>query len=78
MQARQAIIRSIGGPEVIEWQTVDVPAPGAGEVTLRQTAVGLNYIDTYHRRGIYPIDLPAGWGWKRQALSRRSARGSRD
>jgi len=62
MQARQAIIRATGGPEVIEWQTVDVAAPGAGEVTLRQTAVGLNYIDTYHRRGIYPVDLPSGLG----------------
>nr|WP_110298326.1 quinone oxidoreductase [Blastomonas natatoria] len=62
MQARQAVIRATGGPEVIEWQTVDVAAPGAGEVTLRQTAVGLNYIDTYHRRGIYPVDLPSGLG----------------
>lgn len=62
MQARQAIIGSTGGPEVIEWQTVDLPAPGAGEVTLRQTAVGLNFIDTYHRGGIYPVDLPCGLG----------------
>ena len=42
MQARQAIFTHTGGPEVIEWHTVEVPAPGAGEVTLRQTAVGLN------------------------------------
>ena len=62
MHARQAIIRSNGGPEVIEWQTVELSAPGPGEVTLRQTAVGLNYIDTYHRRGIYPVDLPGGLG----------------
>lgn len=62
MQARHATIARTGGPEVIEWQTVDVPAPGAGEVTLRQSAIGLNYIDTYHRRGIYPIDLPSGLG----------------
>lgn len=47
---------------MIEWHTVDVPAPGAGEVTLRQTAVGLNYIDTYHRGGIYPVELPSGLG----------------
>ncbi|GGB55554.1 quinone oxidoreductase family protein [Blastomonas aquatica] len=62
MQARQAFISRTGGPEVIEWHSVDVPTPGAGEVTLRQTAIGLNYIDTYHRSGVYPIDLPGGLG----------------
>ena len=62
MQARCASIARTGGPEVIEWHNVDVPAPDAGEVTLRQSAVGLNYIDTYHRRGIYPMDLPDGLG----------------
>ncbi|WP_288015499.1 quinone oxidoreductase [Blastomonas sp.] len=62
MQARTAMFARTGGPEVIEWHTVDVPAPGAGEVTLRQTAVGLNYIDTYHRGGIYPVELPSGLG----------------
>lgn len=62
MQASQAILTRTGGPEVIVWQTVDLPAPPPGEVTLRQTAVGLNYIDTYHRGGIYPVDLPSGLG----------------
>lgn len=62
MQARQAIITRTGGPEVIDWQSVNVPAPAAGEVTLRQSAIGLNYIDTYFRRGIYPMDLPGGLG----------------
>ncbi len=51
-----------GGPEVLEVVEVDVPAPGAGEVTLRQTAVGLNFIDTYHRTGLYPLPLPSGIG----------------
>jgi len=51
-----------GGPEVLQWQVVDVPPPGPGEVSLRQTAVGLNYIDTYHRNGLYPVDLPSGLG----------------
>lgn len=51
-----------GGPEVIEWAEVQLPPPGAGEVRLRQTAIGLNYIDTYHRRGIYPVELPSGLG----------------
>jgi len=51
-----------GGPEVLKWVEVEVPAPGPGEVTLRQTAVGLNYIDTYHRSGLYPVALPSGLG----------------
>jgi NADPH:quinone reductase len=55
-------IRRHGGPEVMEWVDVDVGDPGAGEVRLRQTAVGLNYIDTYHRSGLYPQPLPTGLG----------------
>lgn len=48
-----------GGPEVLRWEEVEVPAPGPGEVRLRQVAVGLNFIDTYHRSGLYPLPLPA-------------------
>ena len=59
---RAAIIRRTGGPEVIEWQDVTLPPPAAGEVRVRNTAVGLNFLDTYHRKGIYPIDLPSGLG----------------
>lgn len=62
MKATQAIFTRTGGPEVIEWQEVNLPAPGPGEVTLVQSAIGLNFIDTYHRRGIYPIQLPSGLG----------------
>ncbi len=51
-----------GGPEVIEWADVELPPPGPGEVRMRNTAVGLNFIDTYHRRGIYPVSLPSGLG----------------
>lgn len=46
-------IHQNGGPEVLRWEAVDVPAPGPGEVRLRQTAVGLNYIDVYFRTGLY-------------------------
>lgn len=60
--ARVASFSKTGGPEVIEWIDVDLPAPGPGEVRMRTTAVGLNYIDTYHRRGIYPVELPSGLG----------------
>ena len=49
-----------GGPDVLLWRDVDVAAPGPGEVRLRQSAVGLNYIDVYHRGGLYPLaELPA-------------------
>ena len=62
MKATRAIFRSHGGPEVIEWETVDLSPPGSGEVIIEHGAVGLNYIDTYHRRGIYPVELPSGMG----------------
>jgi NADPH2:quinone reductase len=47
-----------GGPEVLRWEEVDVPAPGRGEVRIRHTAIGLNFIDIYHRTGLYPTKLP--------------------
>ena len=62
MQARQAFIARTGGPEVIEWREVEVPPPGPGEVTVVHSAVGLNFIDTYHRSGVYPVALPGGLG----------------
>src|SRR5438067_7568648 len=51
-----------GGPEVLEWQQVEVGKPAQGQVRLRHTAVGLNYIDTYQRSGLYPMPLPSGLG----------------
>ena len=60
--ARVARITRTGGPEVIEWVDVDLPPPAPGEVRFRSLAVGLNYIDAYHRSGLYPIDLPGGLG----------------
>ncbi len=60
--ARVAKIETTGGPDVIQWHDVTLPAPGKGEVWMRNTVVGLNYIDTYHRSGVYPIDLPSGLG----------------
>jgi NADPH:quinone reductase len=59
----QAIrIHQTGGPEVLSWEAVDLPAPAPGEATVRHQAVGLNYIDTYHRTGLYPLPLPSGIG----------------
>jgi NADPH:quinone reductase len=55
-------IHKTGGPEVLQWEEVQVPQPGPGEALIRQKAVGLNYIDTYHRTGLYPMPLPSGIG----------------
>ena len=51
-----------GGPEVLVWEEVAVGRPGRGEARVRQTAVGLNYVDIYVRRGLYPAALPSGLG----------------
>ena len=51
-----------GGPEVLQWEEVGVGEPGPGEVRVRHAAVGLNFIDTYHRSGLYPVPLPSGIG----------------
>lgn len=53
------VLNEFGGPEQLSWQDVDVGAPRAHEVALQQTAVGVNYIDTYMRSGLYPVPLPA-------------------
>jgi NADPH2:quinone reductase len=55
-------VHKTGGPEVLQWEEVNVPAPGAGEALIRHKAVGLNYIDTYHRSGLYPAPMPTGIG----------------
>ncbi len=55
-------IHQTGGPEVMQWESVTVGEPGAGEARVRHTAVGLNYIDTYHRSGLYKLPLPSGIG----------------
>jgi NADPH2:quinone reductase len=62
MLAKAIRIATHGGPEVIEYVDVEVPAPGPGEVLLRQHAIGLNFIDVYYRTGLYPQPLPAGLG----------------
>jgi len=52
-------IHAHGGPEVLRWEEVDPGRPGPGQVRIRQRAVGLNFIDVYHRTGLYPVTLPA-------------------
>jgi NADPH2:quinone reductase len=51
-----------GGPEVLRLEDVDVGAPAAGEARVRHTAIGVNFVDVYHRTGLYPLPLPSGIG----------------
>jgi len=51
-------VHAAGGPEALSWEEVEVAEPGPGEARVRQSAVGLNYIDVYHRTGLYPQPLP--------------------
>ena len=55
-------IHKHGGPDVLQWEDVDLGDPGDGEVRIRHTAVGLNFIDCYQRSGLYPMDLPLTLG----------------
>ena len=60
--SKSIIIKKNGGPEVLELQDVDVKSPGPDEIKVVNHAIGLNYIDTYHRSGLYPLPLPSGIG----------------
>ncbi|MEE3288374.1 MAG: quinone oxidoreductase [Pseudomonadota bacterium] len=51
-------VHETGGPEVLSFEDIDIGGPGPGEVRLRHTAIGLNYIDVYFRTGAYPVELP--------------------
>jgi NADPH2:quinone reductase len=51
-------VHKVGGPDVLQWEEVEVGDPGPGQIRLRQEAVGLNFIDVYHRTGLYPQPLP--------------------
>lgn len=55
-------IHRVGGPEVLSWDDVSLPAPGPHEALVRHTAIGVNFIEIYHRTGIYPVPLPSGLG----------------
>jgi NADPH2:quinone reductase len=68
MRAHAIRFHKTGGPEVLNWEEVEVGQPTAGQVLLRQTAIGLNYIDTYHRSGLYAMPLPSGIGLEGAAV----------
>ncbi|MFC3053672.1 quinone oxidoreductase family protein [Kordiimonas pumila] len=56
------VIKKTGGPDVLQWEEINVPAPKADEISIKHTFVSLNYIDTYHRSGLYPMPLPGTIG----------------
>ena len=60
MKSKSIVIRSHGGPEVLELFEADVPDPGPGEVRIRQRAIGLNFIDIYYRSGLCAKALAQG------------------
>jgi NADPH2:quinone reductase len=62
MKTHAIRVHGKGGPEVLRWEEVELPEPAAGELRIRYAAVGLNYIDTYHRSGLYPLTYPSGLG----------------
>ena len=64
-----------GGPEKLTWEETEVGEPGPGQLLLRQTAIGLNYIDTYHRTGLYPVPLPSGIGLEAAAVVEKTGPG---
>src|SRR5271165_781439 len=51
-----------GGTEVLEYKDIELPPPGAGQVRVKHAAIGVNFIDIYHRTGLYPLPLPSGLG----------------
>ena len=59
---RVVTIEKTGGPEVLQVKTIKLEKPGPEEVLIEHQAIGLNYIDTYHRSGLYPLQLPSGIG----------------
>ena len=60
--SRAIRIHETGGPDVLHLENIELEAPGPGMVRVSNRAIGLNYIDTYHRSGLYPLPLPTGIG----------------
>ena len=62
--SKSIIINKHGGPEVLKIQDVNIGMPGPDEIKVTNYAIGLNYIDTYNRSGLYPLKLPSGIGYE--------------
>lgn len=75
MKVKAIQIKKAGAPSVMKWVTIDVPNPKAGEVTVRHTAIGFNFIDCNHRAGRYPLDMPTGIGSEAAGVIEKVGRG---
>ena len=64
-------IEKTGGPEVLKFETIEIGDPGPEEVFIEHKAIGLNFIDTYHRSGSYPLDLPSGIGGEASGIIKK-------
>ena len=64
-------IKQFGGPEVLSWCDVELPEMGPTDALIEHNAIGVNFIDTYHRSGLYPLDLPAGLGTEAAGVVRK-------
>jgi NADPH2:quinone reductase len=62
MKVRAIRLHEYGGADKLRYEQADLPEPGEGEARVRHTAIGLNFIDIYHRTGLYPAELPVGLG----------------
>lgn len=69
-------IHGTGGPEVLRWEEVELPAVGPGQLLVRTVAAGLNFIDVYHRNGLYPVALPSGIGLEAAAVVEEAGEGT--
>ncbi len=74
--SRAVVVRAPGGPEALALEEVALADPAPGQARVRHEAIGINFIDTYHRSGLYPLPLPTGIGTKRRASSKRSVTAS--
>ena len=66
-EAWRIVIAESGGPEVMQRESIALTEPGAGEVRIRNSAIGVNFIDVYRRSGLYPLTLPSGLAAKARA-----------
>jgi len=78
MNAHAIRIAAQGAPDVMKLETISLPEPAAGEALVRQTAAGINFLDVYHRSGMYPLSLPSGIGSEAAGVVERVGPGVRE
>ena len=78
MEIKAIQIARTGGPSVMKWKTIDLLKPKKGEVTVRHTSIGFNFIDINHRGGRYPLEMPTGIGSEAAGVVEAVGRGVAD